>query len=728
MLEFLLLNLVACVNSAAFLVVWSGISSARRAWKSKKDPIEQQRKRLRAEMVSSKSYFEWSLAAAKLDALEGTDQEARWRQETEFYDRRLLEDKVAHLRKIKNSGGGVLDQMFSIRADLLRNLGNITNSELHEHFPVVPRPIRDYIDEVKGQLQDITWTRDIPLEDRVAFLKETRHAFGRTALVMSGGGTLGSFHLGVVKALLQHRLLPRVLAGTSTGAIVAAIAATRNDSSLNEFFESLPKMDLGFMVPQSSIHVLKYDGKKPQRKQMNIRILRQLLGDLTFLEAYGATGRVLNLSVHTLDSQDPPRLLNYLTSPDILIWSAVAAAAGLPLANGKEGFILFAKDTEGRIIRFATKGKEPRYYSNHQHSSVLCKFLPMKYTSNAASMSLPGRFLNMLETNTWQSVDLVLPADDLPFKSLSETFSVNHILVSQTDPHIVPLMNIKKHLGVCGQVGEAELRHRCLQALDVLPGQSRPRWLRRMAQPWEGDVTISPKEFLLQIQGVILGSSNENMLKIAREGEIATWAKLSAIQCNCGIEVALDECIQTAYLQKRTGKDDTVSSNFGDANASISLNELKHNNGPDEHTFGHAAQYGSKGGLMSGGYGPFTGKFSSNVCSERQRLLDCNNSIEKKGCFEMVDCINDTPFSPRESVLILPYGTMKDKQYKEKNVRDDAIFRYENQVSLKQNAMNDCIDYSANPFGKNDALESSIINDMGTNTLLSRRSLDVIAP
>jgi hypothetical protein len=35
-------------------------------------------------------------------------------------------EKVAHLRKVR-AGGVVGDQMFALRADLLRNLGNITN-------------------------------------------------------------------------------------------------------------------------------------------------------------------------------------------------------------------------------------------------------------------------------------------------------------------------------------------------------------------------------------------------------------------------------------------------------------------------------------------------------------------------------------------------------------------------------------------------------------------------
>jgi hypothetical protein len=63
---------------------------------------------------------------------------------------------------------------------------------------------------------------------------EVRHAYGRTALLLSGGGSLGSFHIGVVKALFEHRMLPRVLAGSSVGSIVAGIIATRTDDELTD--------------------------------------------------------------------------------------------------------------------------------------------------------------------------------------------------------------------------------------------------------------------------------------------------------------------------------------------------------------------------------------------------------------------------------------------------------------------------------------------------------------
>ena len=62
---------------------------------------------------------------------------------------------------------------------------------------MVPEPIRAYIEEVKEHLQTITMHQDsgLSIPDKLSFLRETRHAFGRTALVLSGGGALGAFHV-----------------------------------------------------------------------------------------------------------------------------------------------------------------------------------------------------------------------------------------------------------------------------------------------------------------------------------------------------------------------------------------------------------------------------------------------------------------------------------------------------------------------------------------------------
>lgn len=69
---------------------------------------------------------------------------------------------------------------------------------------------------------------ELPLDEKLAFLRETRHAFGRTALVLSGGGSFGSFHVGVVKALHDAGMLPRVVSGSSAGAIGAFMGGGGN--------------------------------------------------------------------------------------------------------------------------------------------------------------------------------------------------------------------------------------------------------------------------------------------------------------------------------------------------------------------------------------------------------------------------------------------------------------------------------------------------------------------
>ena len=51
--------------------------------------------------------------------------------------------------------------------------------------------------------------------------------------------------------------------------------------------------------------------------------------------------------------------------------------------------------------------------------------------------------------------------EDLPMRGLSETFNVNYFLVSQTNPHIVPALNLKKRFNrKLGNFLEAEWKHR----------------------------------------------------------------------------------------------------------------------------------------------------------------------------------------------------------------------------------------------------------------------------
>lgn len=47
-------------------------------------------------------------------------------------------------------------------------------------------------------------------------------------------------------------------------------------------------------------------------------------------EAFDRTGRILNVMVAPVNSRAPARLLNYLTAPHVLIWSAALASSAVP--------------------------------------------------------------------------------------------------------------------------------------------------------------------------------------------------------------------------------------------------------------------------------------------------------------------------------------------------------------------------------------------------------------
>jgi TAG lipase/steryl ester hydrolase/phospholipase A2/LPA acyltransferase len=53
------------------------------------------------------------------------------------------------------------------------------------------------------------------------------------------------------------------------------------------------------------------------------RVMRDILGDITFQEAYNRTRKILNICVSSASLYELPRLLNYITAPNVLIWSAV---------------------------------------------------------------------------------------------------------------------------------------------------------------------------------------------------------------------------------------------------------------------------------------------------------------------------------------------------------------------------------------------------------------------
>ena len=59
-------------------------------------------------------------------------------------------------------------------------------------------------------------------------------------------------------------------------------------------------------------------------------------------------GRILNVAVCPADTNEPPRVLNYLTAPDVYVWSAVSCSSAFPLLFAPQD--LKCRNAEGEEV------------------------------------------------------------------------------------------------------------------------------------------------------------------------------------------------------------------------------------------------------------------------------------------------------------------------------------------------------------------------------------------
>lgn len=189
--------------------------------------------------------------------------------------------------------------------------------------------VEDFNEEVISQLDRLSSSVSNveDLNSRIDFLKGIRQAHGTTALMLSGGGSLGLYHIGVLKCLFENNLLPKIISGSSSGSIVASILCTRLEEEF-PFILDPKNMNLNFFgapLPNESTFSILF--KRLQNflekgvafDTVHLReSMQQNLGDLTFLEAYNRTRRILNIAVSSKTMYEMPRLLNYLTAPNVV--------------------------------------------------------------------------------------------------------------------------------------------------------------------------------------------------------------------------------------------------------------------------------------------------------------------------------------------------------------------------------------------------------------------------
>ena len=75
------------------------------------------------------------------------------------------------------------------------------------------------------------------IEKKLTFFAETRHSYGKTALFLSGGASFGKWHFGFLRALYEQDLFPRIVAGSSIGALLGCLICTHDYSEMATFFD-----------------------------------------------------------------------------------------------------------------------------------------------------------------------------------------------------------------------------------------------------------------------------------------------------------------------------------------------------------------------------------------------------------------------------------------------------------------------------------------------------------
>jgi TAG lipase / steryl ester hydrolase / phospholipase A2 / LPA acyltransferase len=125
--------------------------------------------------------------------------------------------------------------------------------------------------------------------------------------------------------------------------------------------------------------------------------------------------------------------------------------------------------------------------------------------------------------------------NDLPFRQLSEMFNVNHFIVSQTNPHLVPLMSLRKFVPThVFNLFQAEVKHVFLQAQTYMPPWLPTKWMSLFTQAWEGDVTILLpwRLYTKNVARAMFDPTSPDLIEADNLGTKAVWEHMSAIQVN----------------------------------------------------------------------------------------------------------------------------------------------------------------------------------------------------
>ncbi|MCR9107088.1 MAG: DUF3336 domain-containing protein [Gammaproteobacteria bacterium] len=465
-------------------------------------------KQLEKQMNESTTYEQWSQAAKAHDALSG---QQRWRQvdQSSQYDYaqiRLRLDRIRSLRARHDYQG----LLFTLNEGIHGNMGGMGNPGLFTRARFGTKNlIEQYIDEVDDSLRFLAEleSKDISVQDKLDFFYRANVCFGRSALMLSGGGVLGFYHLGVVKTLLDQGLLPRVISGSSAGALVAGVIGCHTDKELEHFYE--PANLLFEAEREASAFTRMFFGANPQIDISDLeKLVNRMIPNMTFQEAYEKTGRQISIPVAPAELHQRSRLLNAITSPNVFVRSAVMASCAVP--GVFPPVMLMAKNVHD----------EPQPY---------------------------------LPTRRWVDGSI---ADDLPAKRLQRLYSTNHFIVSMVNPIAIPFLRkdgkANPLSGALGALGIG-LGREVLNFYRGIVQKRNETWPRfnllvssihaLMDQNYSGDINIVPSFSWYNPTKLLSHLSEKDLLDLMQGGERSTYPRVEAIRTCTKISRTMEEIL-----------------------------------------------------------------------------------------------------------------------------------------------------------------------------------------
>ncbi len=456
--------------------------------------------------VRALDYDEWRRKAEAAADRIGAE---TWRADpsSSVYDAALLREQTEELTRTREAGKAVA-LVPLLREALYRHLGELADPRLYVVTPLGTKHVVEafYAEALAciAYLADPDQTGLDPAFTLAGF-RRASHIFGRSALMLSGGAALGFFHVGVVKALFEHGLLPDVLSGASMGALIACGTGVRTDAELVALFADprVIRTDALKRLPpmRAASERAVYD---PARLE---EVVAHNCGDYTFQEAHARSGRTVSISVSPTRERQKPRLLCHYTTPNVLMNSAAVASASIPGAF--PGATLRQRSPSGGSV-------------------------PYMGTESWIDGSLKG---------------------DLPMRRLSRLHNVNHFIVSQVNPHVAPLRRITGKRGVIPSVSGAivsSVRAQLIHQLGLARSftQSTPLYgpidlAHSLAeQPYSGDIDIHPRLRPTALLRAMSNISHKELEMHIREAERATWPLLARVRDQTCVSRALDAAIR----------------------------------------------------------------------------------------------------------------------------------------------------------------------------------------